>query len=104
MERLQRLLRPFRNFYMVSSVLLVVWLLFFDDSNWRMITNTWLNLRKANEKKAFYQEKIKEVRKERNDVMGTPQALEKFAREKYLMKKPTEELFIVEEVTTTAKE
>jgi cell division protein FtsB len=99
MERLWKVLRPLRNFYVATLVLFSVWMIFFDGSNWRMMTTTWLNLQSTKEKKRFYQEKIAEVKRERDAVMGSTQALEKFAREKYLMKKPTEELFIVKEET-----
>lgn len=47
----------------------------------------------------FYNEKIAEVKAEKNEILGTSEALEKFAREKYLMKKPTEEVFIVKKTT-----
>lgn len=47
--------------------------------------------------KEFYQEKIKEVEKDRAELMTNKELLEKFAREKYLMKKETEDIFIVEE-------
>jgi cell division protein DivIC len=50
----------------------------------------------ANEKE-FYQEKIQEVEKDRKELMTNKELLEKFAREKYLMKKETEDIFIVQE-------
>jgi hypothetical protein len=37
------------------------------------------------------------VEKDRNELFGTRESLEKFAREKYLMKKETEDVFIVVE-------
>ncbi|MEM1408138.1 MAG: septum formation initiator family protein, partial [Bacteroidota bacterium] len=45
--------------------------------------------------KAYYQDKIVEVRNEREELLSNDTLLEKFAREKYLMKKPGEDLFIV---------
>ena len=48
-------------------------------------------------KKTYYEEKIKEVEKDRDELFGDRESLEKFAREKYLMKKETEDIFIVEE-------
>lgn len=47
--------------------------------------------------KEFYEEKITEVRADRDALMGNPGLLEKYAREKYLMKKPAEDLFVIEE-------
>lgn len=47
--------------------------------------------------KEFYLEKIDEVEKDRTELMTNKELLEKFAREKYLMKKETEDIFIIEE-------
>jgi cell division protein DivIC len=47
--------------------------------------------------KEFYLEKIEEVEKDRAELMTNKELLEKFAREKYLMKKETEDIFIIEE-------
>lgn len=47
--------------------------------------------------KTYYQEKIKEVEQDRNELFGDKESIEKFAREKYLMKKENEDIFIVKE-------
>jgi len=47
--------------------------------------------------KEFYKEKIIEVEKDRDELMTNKELLEKFAREKYLMKKETEDIFVIEE-------
>ena len=49
------------------------------------------------DEKAYYLNKIEEVKKDREELLSNDALLEKFAREKYLMKKPTEDLFIVVE-------
>lgn len=86
-----------QKFPVWTTLLLVVWLLFFDTNNWRSMIITWYNLRLAKNEKAYYQQQTEAVKKEHDEVMGTPKQLEKFARERYLMKKPTEELFVVEQ-------
>ena len=50
--------------------------------------------RLADEKK-YYVQKLREVEIERMEVMGNKKLVEKFAREKYLMKKPQEEIFVI---------
>jgi hypothetical protein len=54
-------------------------------------------LRSLENERVYYEEKIKEVEKDRNELFGDNHSLEKFAREKYLMKKESEDIFIVEE-------
>jgi cell division protein FtsB len=68
------------------------------DSN-NLITRFQLSskLNSLEGEKEYYEEKIKEVEKDRDELFGDRESLEKFAREKYLMKKESEDIFIVEE-------
>lgn len=45
--------------------------------------------------KNFYEDKIMEVQNDKAALTNNPDLLEKMAREKYLMKKDNEDLFIV---------
>lgn len=45
--------------------------------------------------KAYYQEKIKDVEIDRQGLLSDDELLEKFARERYLMKEESEDLFII---------
>jgi len=56
-----------------------------------------LKLSELEDKKTFYVEKIKEVNNDREALLNNEKLLEKFAREKYLMKKPNEEVIIITE-------
>jgi cell division protein DivIC len=42
-----------------------------------------------------YQVKVAQVEKQRKAILGTDQNLEKFARERYFMKKTNEEVFVL---------
>lgn len=47
------------------------------------------------DQKEYYQEKKLQIKAEREELMSNSELLEKFARERYLMKKPTEDLYVV---------
>ena len=49
------------------------------------------------DKSELFKTKTQEMIEEREEVLSKPHLLEKFAREKYLMKKKTEEVYIIEE-------
>ena len=85
----------FRNFYSVLGISFLVWMLFLDSNN--LITRYQMSAkqRSLEREKEYYVEKIKEVEIDRAELMGTSELLEKFAREKYLMKKESEDIFIV---------
>ncbi len=94
---LKRLPPVFRNFYFVVGTTFLLWMIFLDSNDLINRYRLSAKLRSLENEKEYYQEKIKEVEKDRQELMGTTDLLEKFAREKYLMKKPSEDIFIIEE-------
>lgn len=92
-------IKVFSNFYFAFILCLGTWMLFFDDNDVFSRIQLWKKKQHLEEEVVFYNEKIAEVKAEKNEILGTSEALEKFAREKYLMKKPTEEVFIVKKTT-----
>ena len=92
---LNRLLRYLRNFYVATGLGLLVWMTFFDANDLpTQIRNRW-KLRELDRDAKFYQTQIKSVQAERQEVLGNDRLREKFAREKYLMKKPGEDIFVI---------
>jgi cell division protein FtsB len=62
-------------------------------TQWRLTKQLW----ELEDQKEFYKQKKIQIQQERKELFGNPDLLEKFAREKYLMKKPTEDLYVVVE-------
>jgi len=93
---LKRLPPAFRNFYVVTGISFLIWMIFLDSNDLINRYRLSAKLRTLESEREYYQEKIKEVEKDREELMGTSALLEKFAREKYLMKKPSEDIFIIE--------
>ena len=91
----RRIPKFFRNFYFITSFLFLVWMLFFDSNDF--ITQYQMNKTLSNleEEKEHYLEKMEEVQQDRKELMSNAELLEKFAREKYLMKRPNEDVFII---------
>lgn len=52
-------------------------------------------LNETKEKHLYYQKEIERVKREQNELFGSTRNLEKFAREKYLMKADDEEVFVI---------
>lgn len=92
---LQKLLRFVRNFYVATSLVLLMWMTFFDANDLPSQAWNWWKLHELEADVKFYQDKIKAVQTERQEVLGNDRLREKFAREKYLMKKPTEDVFVI---------
>lgn len=94
---IKRLPPLFRNFYFVTGATFLSWMIFLDSNDLINRFRMSAKLRSLENEKEYYHEKIKEVEKDRQELMGTTELLEKFAREKYLMKKETEDIFIIQE-------
>lgn len=87
----------FKNFYAVTGFSFLVWMIFLDSNDLISRFKLGIKLRNLNSEKEYYQQKIAEVQKDREELMTNRELLEKFAREKYLMKKETEDIFIIQE-------
>lgn len=92
-----------RNFYVIASLIFLLWMLFFDANDFITQYQMQAKVQQLEEEKQFYSEKIKEVQQNRRELLSNPELLEKFAREKYLMKKPTEDVFVIIEDGTDEK-
>ncbi|MFD2721169.1 septum formation initiator family protein [Hymenobacter monticola] len=89
------LFRVLRSFYFLTGMGFLVWMLVFDANDLGKqfdIYRKWQDLR--NEKQ-YYLDNIEVVKKDRAELMSSPALLEKFAREKYLMKRPGEDVFVL---------
>lgn len=86
-----------KNFYFITAFVFVVWMLFFDSND--LLTQYRLNkkLNDLENEKAYFEEKIAEVKQDREELLSNKDLLEKFARENYFMKKKNEDLFIIVE-------
>jgi cell division protein FtsB len=84
-----------KNKYLLAIVAFLVWMFFFDRND---VLSQFERVRHSNELKKMEEQKglqITETRKELGLLKTNAQTIEKYAREKYLMKKDNEDLFIV---------
>ncbi len=72
-------------------------MLFFDANDFVKQYKMSRKLSELEAEKDHYLEKITEVQKDRAELLSNSSLLEKFAREKYYMKRPGEDIFIIVE-------
>ena len=83
------------NMYVLALTIFVIWMAFFDTNSLLIHLELRKEVKKLEQQKEFLQKEItndKKILKKLN----TPEELEKFAREKYYMKKENEEIFLIE--------
>jgi cell division protein DivIC len=93
----KKLPKAFRNFYIVSLAIFFVWMLALDSNNLIARYQLSAKLNSLENEKEYYQEKIQEVEKDHDQLFGDRESIEKFAREKYLMKKEKEDIYVIVE-------
>ncbi len=90
------------NKYLLISLLFGVWMLFLDNYSYmdqRQINN---QIDELQDNKKYYQDEIRKD-KENIKLLKNQDQVEKYAREKYYMKRENEEVYIVEYEGDTIK-
>mgnify|MGYP006089402061 FL=1 len=84
-----------RNRYFATGLVFAIWMLFIDEHD--MISQMELKseLRDLVKTKDYYDEQIEVTKKDLEELLTNNDNLERFAREKYLMKKPNEDIFVI---------
>ena len=97
MNGLQQKLKPFLNFYLIVGLIAFVWMLFFDLNNVmdRMKRNRRIAALEADLE--LYEREKQELQDSRSILETDVEEFERFARERYHMKKADEDLFLIVE-------
>ena len=84
-----------KNKYFYTLIGFIVWMLFFDGNNF--ISQIKLNdqLRELKQEENYYKNQIEKDKEIIKALTTDSSALEKLAREKYLMKKDNEDIFLI---------
>ncbi|AMQ00411.1 Septum formation initiator [Pedobacter cryoconitis] len=96
---MNRLLEIFRNKYFLSTAAFAVWMLFFDKNDMLSQYEYRAEVHKLQEEKDFYEKQTAQVKKDLNELNTNLNTAEKFAREKYFMKKDNEDVFVIIKAT-----
>ncbi|NML35745.1 septum formation initiator family protein [Chitinophaga sp. G-6-1-13] len=90
-----KLPRYVKNKFFITSLAFVIWIAFLDKTNLMYQYQFQSEVNKLEDQKEFFIKEIKQTREEQQELLSSPEKLEKFAREKYYMKKDNEDLFII---------
>ncbi len=80
---------------MLAGIAFAIWMLFFDRNNAPLQLQRAHELNNLEKSERALSGKIEETRQELKLLKNNPATLEKYAREKYMMKKENEDLYIV---------
>ena len=94
-ELIDKIPNYLKNKYLIAIVLFIVWITFFDNFNLIKQSKIKKNIEQLEENKKFYIQEITKDSTEYNDLLKDAEKREKFAREKFLMKKEDEDVYII---------
>ena len=86
-----------KNKYFLSLSAFVIWIFFFDPRDVFTQREHRRELRELQASRAWYQKEIAKESTEAEQLKSNSAVVEKYAREKYLMKRDNEDIFIVPE-------
>ena len=84
-----------KSLYPITFIFWVVWIAVLDNNNIYVVLSNKMKMHELEREREILLEKIVNVKRERNEVSGNPKLLEKWAREKYMMRKPNEDVYII---------
>ncbi len=84
-----------KGLYPLTFIFWLAWILVLDNNNISVVLSNKMKMHELEKEREILLEKIVNVKRERNEVFGNPQMLEKWAREKYMMRKPNEDVYII---------
>jgi cell division protein FtsB len=90
------------NRYFLVSVGFIVWMLFFDQRDYFQQKERTGELQKVEAAKKYYTDEIEKTKKQLSNLQSSAFAIEKFARERYLLKREGEEVFLFEDTAKPA--
>jgi cell division protein DivIC len=95
LQTLKPFIRYLKNKYVIVILAFVVWMAFFDPKDMGLILSRTSKLKELKTSEKHLKTEIQETKKELSLLKTDANSIEKYAREKFYMKKDNEELFIV---------
>jgi cell division protein FtsB len=99
----RKILSILSNKYIIALIVFAVIMLFTDHNNIFEQMDRKQQLEQLQSKKAYYQQEIEKTKKELADLSNNSAALEKYAREKFLMKRDSEDVFVIDSNNVSKK-
>ncbi len=96
----KKLLKVVTNKYFITSLVFVVWCMYFDQNDWLSIRQKQKELDNIKGNIAYLNGEIAKMASERDGLLTDKNKLEQYARENYRMKHDNEDVYVID---TTGK-
>jgi cell division protein FtsB len=103
MQKVRKVFSIISNKYLIALTVFAVIMLFTDHNNIFEQMDRKRELKEMQTKKAYYEKEIEKTKKELADLSNNSAAIERYAREKFLMKRDSEDIFVVDSNNVSKK-
>lgn len=86
----------FTNKYILTMLVFSIWMLYFDQYDYFMMRQRKQELQNVKDNINYLNKEIANMEQAKSAMISEPKELEKYAREKYFMKRDNEDLYIIE--------
>lgn len=104
MQAIKKIIPFVANRYFIACLAFIVWMLFFDQRDFFTQRDRAAELEKLEQAKAYYQKEISTTQDQLNNLQSNPGAVEKYARERYLLRREGEEVYLFEDTLAAPAE
>ena len=94
LEHLKKIAKIFRNKYFSVTLFFIGWITFFDQTSIIYDYHLAQKEKQLKAQKKYYEKQTQVVTEQLKELQTNPANLEKFAREKYFMKKSNEDVYV----------
>ena len=84
-----------RNKYLLTLLGFTLWVALFDRNDLFSQLELRKQVKQLEAEKKYYMAEVEKNKKDLNALINDPKSLEKFAREKYYMRKDNEDVFVI---------
>ena len=84
-----------RNKYILTLVIFAVWMIFFDQNSFISQRKITKELNQLEARKKLYTNQNDLLKNQKDELLGSFDNLERLAREKYLMKRDDEDVYLI---------
>ena len=95
MQFIRPVLNILKNKYVIALAAFIIWMFFFDPKDFGLISGRTQRLKELIASEKRLTARIRDTKKELSLLKTDAASIEKYAREKFFMKKDNEDLFIV---------
>lgn len=93
--QMKNIISIIKNKYLLTVIGLSIWVIFFDKNDLKTELELRREVMQLEEERNYFAREIHSITSDIKELYTNPKTLEKFAREKYLMKRDNEEIFVI---------